>query len=389
MISELQARKNAPVKLWIDVNKVESSALDQLRNVADLPNVFMHVAAMPDVHTGMGATVGSVIAMNDAVIPAAVGVDIGCGMDAIQTNLEAHKLRASKLERIRDGILERIPVGFNSHNSLHKNVKMHNLWTELKDLGVQDEELHERAKHQLGTLGGGNHFIELEEDQFGNVWIMLHSGSRNIGLQIANHHIRVAKQLEHNKNLPDKALSYLLKGTPEFDAYMHDLKWAQRYAYANRTRMMELLIGYLLHEFPGMEGDLTIGCHHNFAQEEEHFNEEVVVIRKGAIQARKDQWGIIPGAMGSKSYIVQGKGNLDSFESAPHGAGRKMSRSKAKAKYRFQDLQETMSGIVCNASKSTVDEIKHSYKRIEDVMTNAQDLVEPRYELTQLLNIKG
>lgn len=391
MLSELKPRRNKPVKMWIPAHEVESMALDQLKNVADLPHIFHHVAAMPDVHAGMGATIGTVIAMKDAVIPAAVGVDIGCGMEALSTNLDYNKLTEKKLRKIRDRILEAVPVGFNSHDSVSEEVKkLFDLWREFDGLHPSVHEHKDRAMHQLGTLGGGNHFIELAVDEDFKVWVMLHSGSRYIGNAIAKVHIDIAKREPHNMSgLPDKALAWLHRDTQEYAQYMNDLAWAQRYARLNRVGMVGLIREAVESVFPSFQYRDWYGCHHNFAQIEEHFGEEVVVIRKGAISAREGQMGIIPGAMGAKSFIVRGKGCQMAFNSAPHGAGRKMSRSKAKKKYDFTELQKTMSGIVCNASKSTVDEIRHAYKNIDKVIGYAEELVEPIHELEQIMNIKG
>jgi tRNA-splicing ligase RtcB len=387
-ISELKGAKN-PIKLWVAVNEVESETLDQLRNVANLAPTFSHVAAMADVHSGKGCTIGSVIAMRGAIGPNFVGVDIGCGMDAIKTNLGGMKERV--LQKIHDEIRERIPVGFNSHESVHKAVRELGLWKEFDQLNEQVHPLKERAMHQLGTLGGGNHFIELSLDADRNLWVMLHSGSRFIGKELAEVYVAKAINYCHENHiaLPDRSLSYLVAGTPEFDGYMHDLKWAQSYAAANRERMMELILGLLEHMFPSLEVSERISCHHNYATEEVHFGEKVIVTRKGAINAEKGRMAIIPGAMGSKSYIVRGLGCAEAFNSAPHGAGRRMSRSKAKQKYRLQDVEETMKGIVCKLDKGVIDEVKYSYKSIEKVMENSKELVEPVYELDQIINIKG
>jgi tRNA-splicing ligase RtcB (3'-phosphate/5'-hydroxy nucleic acid ligase) len=390
MIDELKARKNVPVKLWVPINEVESAALDQLKNVADLPQTFKHVAAMPDVHLGVGATVGTVIAMDGAIAPSAIGVDIGCGMDAIKTKIPRDQLTTEKLTEIRDAILERVPVGFNEHKSVHNTVKgYYELWADFEEIHKDLLEKKDKALTQMGTLGGGNHFIEVSYDQHNNVWIMLHSGSRNVGKCIAEYHIHVAKGLDHNRIISDRNLSTFLVGTPEFEQYFHDMEWAQRYAFLNRTRMVELIIGYLTHTFGNEIAEDVISCHHNFARKETHFDKEVIVTRKGAIRAEKGMVGIIPGAMGSKSYIVEGLGNTDSFNSAPHGAGRRMSRGAAKKKFTWDDLQKSMEGIVCNATPATIDEISGSYKPIGKVMGYAGDLVLPKYELTQLMNIKG
>jgi len=390
MLDELKARKNVPVKLWIPINEVESEALDQLKNVADIPQTFKHVAAMPDVHAGVGATVGTVIAMDGAICPAAIGVDIGCGMDAIQTKLTKEQLTVEKLTEIRDGFLDRIPVGFNEHKSIHNHVKSYtDLWADFEDIDPELLNKKDKALTQMGSLGGGNHFIEISKDQHDNIWIMLHSGSRNVGKCIAEYHIHVAKGLEHNKIISDRNLSTFLEGTKEFDQYFHDMEWAQSYAYHNRIRMTQLIVDYLTKMFGSEVARDVYGCHHNFARRETHFGKEVIVTRKGAIRAEKGVPGIIPGAMGSKSYIVEGLGNPDSFNSAPHGAGRKMSRSKAKKTFTFADLQKSMEGIVCNATPGTIDEINGSYKSIGKVMGYASDLVLPKFELTQLMNIKG
>jgi len=391
MIGELKARKNVPVKLWIPAHEVESSALDQLKNVADLPNVFSHVAAMPDVHAGAGATIGTVFAMEGAIIPAAVGVDIGCGMEAVRTNLQIKKLRTKRLEEIRDTILEKVPVGVGmNHKELRRDLRHDPVWDGFENLHKEVQGLLSMAQSQLGTLGGGNHFIELSIGSDGAVWVMLHTGSRGIGNKIAIQHIRAAKSLEHNQTgLPDKALSSFLEGTPEFNSYVHDLGWAQRYAARNRSYMLELVLDAISDVFSSLQHEEPISCHHNFAQQETHYGKDVWIIRKGAIEAREDQWGIVPGAMGAKSYIVQGKGDPDSFNSAPHGAGRKMSRSQAKKRFGYDDLKKSMGTIVNNATRSTVDEIMHSYKDIDTVIEYASDLVTPVHELEQLLNIKG
>jgi tRNA-splicing ligase RtcB len=381
--------KNVDAKLWVQPHEVESSALDQVRNVCSLPDV-VGVSIMPDVHTGVGATIGSVIATRNTISPALTGVDIGCGMEALRTSLEGRRLKERVLKSIHDDIRDRIPVGFNEHRSLNKKVRDLELWSEFNDLTTDVKDLLSKAQAQLGSLGGGNHFIELSVDENDRVWIMLHSGSRHIGLQIAQAHIRAAKSLEHNQTgLPDKALAYFIKGTKEYDQYMHDLDWAQRYAAANRKRMLDLITGLLEHKYPSIEFKDHISCHHNYATPEMHGGEWLNITRKGAINAEAKKPGIIPGAMGAKSYIVEGKGEADSFNSAPHGAGRKMSRSKAKKKYRLQDLEETMKGIVCKLDKHTVDEIQYSYKKIDKVMENSCDLVNTLHVLEQIMNIKG
>lgn len=388
-IAEIKS-KNVPIKLWAPINEIESDALDQLKNVASLSQAFHHVAAMPDVHVGKGATVGSVVALQGAVIPSAVGVDICCGMDAVKTNLK--DLRKNQLEKIHTDICERIPTGFNKHESVHKDVKgLHNLWRDFENLTPEVHRLKDNAMAQIGTLGGGNHFIELSKDQHHNIWIVLHSGSRNIGKEIADVHIKKAKDYCKAQGfiLPHQDLSMFVYNTKEYDQYIHDVRWAGEYAQANRARMMELILRYLEHGFHPEIADLYISCHHNYIAEETHYNTKVLITRKGAINAEVGRYGIIPGAMGAKSFIVKGLGCQEAFNSAPHGAGRKMSRSKAKAKYNLKDAEETMNGIVCKLHKSMVDEIKYSYKNIDKVINNSKELVKLECELHQVLNIKG
>lgn len=380
--------KTVDVKLWTRINEVESQALDQLRNIASLPWVFHHVACMPDVHLGNGATVGSVIAMKDAVSPAAVGVDIGCGMGAIKTSLTADRLD-KKLPKIRAEIERRIPVGFDSRDHVADSVAHNELFGEFSKLCPEVGDLQGKAMKQCGTLGGGNHFIELCLDTEGAVWMMLHSGSRNIGKTLAEIHMSIAGFLPHNRNLQDKALSAFLSGTPQMEAYRHDLYWAQRYAFLNRQVMFEQYKAAILQFFPGCTFTEPIMCHHNYVSEETHFGEHVFVTRKGAISARKGEMGIIPGSMGTKSYIVRGLGNPESFESASHGAGRRMSRGQAKKKYTREDLEEQTKGVECRKDSGVIDEIPAAYKKIEQVMADQADLVEIVAELKQVMCIKG
>lgn len=418
--------KTVDIKLWTEITSVESQALDQLKNIAALPWVVHHIAVMPDVHFGKGATVGSVIAMKNAVSPAAVGVDIGCGMGAIRTSLRASDLPDS-LSSLRTEIETLIPVGFSSHE---ETIRKTNLWRDLPmdvrneadklseefptlDSGVSD--LKGRAFKQAGTLGGGNHFIELSLDdgtcdcmadgpgvpafecpecketgrRDPKVWMMLHSGSRNIGKTLAEIHMERARNLTHNAPLPDKDLAVFLKDTPEMDAYRHDLFWAQRYAFLNRRVMFALYEKALRKFFPSMTLEKPIFCHHNYVSEEVHFGEEVIVTRKGAIRAGRGELGIIPGSMGTRSYIVRGLGNPDSFESASHGAGRRMSRGAAKRKFTKADLEAQTAGVECRKDESVIDEIPGAYKDIEEVMRNQEDLVETVATLKQVLCVKG
>jgi tRNA-splicing ligase RtcB len=385
--SQLKGR-NVDIKLWANPSEVESAALDQLKNITALPWVFHHVAAMPDVHYGKGATVGSVIAMKGAVSPAAVGVDIGCGMAAVKTNLRASAL-PDDLRSIRSDLEATIPVGFDGHDELAPGVDRSALWAEFAALTPEVQSRIGRARTQMGTLGGGNHFIELCLDTDQNVWMMLHSGSRNIGKELAEIHIARAKKLAHNASLPDRDLAVFLAGTKEMKAYRHDLYWAQQYAKENREVMLTLALGVLRDHFPALETETPISCHHNYVAEEIHFGEEVLVTRKGAIRAGEGELGIIPGSMGTASYIVRGLGNADSFESASHGAGRKMSRGQAKRRFTLKDLEQQTKGIECRKDHGVLDEIPGAYKNIERVMKNQSDLVEVVAELRQVLCVKG
>lgn len=383
--------KNVDVLLWTEIHEVESAALDQLKNIAALPWVFKHIAVMPDVHFGKGATVGSVIAMKDAVAPSAVGVDIGCGMGAVKTNLNARDLPES-LAALRSAIEAKIPVGFNMHSNSWrpKDRRTYDkLWEQFDTLDKRVESLQKKAMNQLGTLGGGNHFIEVCLDESDGVWLMLHSGSRNIGKELAEIHINVAKKLIHNKDIPDKDLAVFLKGTPEMTAYRNDLFWAQRYAFENRKAMFDLLTGIFSQFFPQAVYEKPVLCHHNFVSEEVHFGEDVLVTRKGAISAGRGEWGIIPGSMGTKSYIVKGLGNPDSFNSASHGAGRRMSRGAAKRHFTKADLEAQTKGVECRKDLGVLDEIPGCYKDIDQVMANQSDLVEIVHTLKQVLCVKG
>lgn len=391
-ISEIQ---DGRVKLWTQLDSVEAQALDQLKNIASLPWVFKHVAVMPDVHFGKGATVGSVIAMKEAVSPAAVGVDIGCGMGAMLTNLTANDL-PDDLRAIRSDIEAAVPVGFNRHDSTQatkKNEKwIGNMLERYRTLRApfRDNNKQEGTMlSQIGTLGGGNHFIELCLDENDRVWLMLHSGSRNMGKTLAEYHIAQARELTHNAQLPDKDLAVFLANTPEMEAYRNDLKWAQEYAFLNRSTMKDLIVAQLLKHFPQMQEMDWITCHHNYVSEENHFGEDVIVTRKGAISARNGEMGIIPGSMGTKSYIVRGLGNAEAFSSASHGAGRRMSRGQAKRSFSVEDLEAQMQGVEARKDASVIDEIPAAYKDIEVVMKNQKDLVEVVATLKQVLVVKG
>lgn len=381
----------APVKIW--ASHVEKSAMDQLRRTAALPFIFKHVAVMPDVHWGMGATVGSVVATEGAVCPAAVGVDIGCGMAA--TRIEG--LRPGdldgKLAELRSQIERSIPVGHRGNKRLEQDVSVWNGWEEFGCLPSNIQNLRQKAEAQLSSLGGGNHFIEVCVDTESRVWVVLHSGSRNIGKSVADIHIRKAKGIMKQMfiNLPDPDLAYFAQGTAEFAAYISDLNWCQSYARMNRDIMMKRILGQVWRMFD--DGNLkiaeSVNCHHNFAAIESHFGHNVLVTRKGAVRARSGDMGIIPGSMGTRSYIVRGLGNPESFNSCSHGAGRSMSRGQAKRKFTIEDLKEQTKGVECRKDIDVLDEIPGAYKKIEEVMAEQSDLVEVVAELKQVLCVKG
>lgn len=384
--------KHVDIHLWTQPETVEPQAMRQLQNIAALPWTFKHVAVMPDVHYGKGATVGSVIAMRDAVSPAAVGVDIGCGMTAVRTTLTAEDLPAS-LGPLRSKLERAVPVGFAQHHNEAFTTKdaddWPTFWKSFEALTPAVRSNASKAQRQMGTLGGGNHFIEICLDTEHNVWIMLHSGSRGIGNLLAQHHIAVARGLAHNQDLPDPDLAVFLAKTEEMKAYRHDLFWAQDYARRNRAVMLRLICEVLTHQFPQIAFETPISAHHNYVAEETHFGENVLVTRKGAIRAGKNEMGIIPGSMGTGSYIVRGRGNPDSFESASHGAGRRMSRNKARKQFTEADLATQTKGVECRKDAGVVDEIPAAYKDIDEVIRNQEDLVEVVAKLKQVICIKG
>jgi len=381
------------VRMWADPTSVEEQAMRQLRNVANLP--WVHgVAVMPDVHYGKGATVGSVIAMRDAVSPAAVGVDIGCGMTAVRTSLSAAEL-PDDLAGLRGRIEDAVPVGFNAHQRPVPTSRVPGVggwdqfWSGFGDLIGSVQQLRERALHQMGSLGGGNHFIEVCTDDSDAVWLMLHSGSRNIGKELAERHIANARNLPHNQDLPDKDLAVFLAGTPQMDAYRRDLFWAQEYARRNRSTMLALLQGVLREAVPKVTFDEPISVHHNYVAEETYDGIDVLVTRKGAIRAGAGDLGLIPGSMGVGSYVVRGLGNSFAFNSASHGAGRKMSRTKARKTFTADDLAAQTAGIECRKDAGVVDEIPGAYKDLDDVMSRQTDLVEVVAKLSPLICVKG
>ncbi|MEU8881904.1 RtcB family protein [Streptomyces hydrogenans] len=386
-----------PIRMWTDPSTVEGGAMQQLRNVATLPWI-KGLAVMPDVHYGKGATVGSVIAMKDAVCPAAVGVDIGCGMSAVKTSLTANDLPAD-LSRLRSKIERVIPVGRGMHREEVEPKRLYqfptagwdDFWSRFDGVADAVKFRRDRATLQMGTLGGGNHFVEVCVDTTGAVWLMLHSGSRNIGKELAEHHIGVAQKLPHNQGLVDRDLAVFVAQTPQMAAYRHDLFWAQEYAKYNRAIMMALFQEVVRGEFrkAKVTFEPVISCHHNYVAEERYDGMDLLVTRKGAIRAGSGEFGIIPGSMGTGSYIVKGLGNAASFNSASHGAGRKMSRTAAKKRFSTRDLEEQTKGVECRKDSGVVDEIPGAYKPIEKVIEQQTDLVEVVAKLKQVVCVKG
>lgn len=380
-----------PVKIWTE--DIDEKSLQQLKNIARLPCVFHHVAAMADVHLGIGATVGAVVATKGAVIPAAVGVDIGCGMAAVKLPFKSSALdgRLTLLRRLIERV---IPVGFERHREVASSVREWAGWERFKNLHSKAQDLRKRAMEQMGTLGGGNHFIEVCLDTEESVWVMLHSGSRHLGKSLADVHIHEAKGLLRRMTvrLPDPELAYLSEGSPEFEAYLRDLLFCQDYARENRrsmlARIMEQLV-ILLNRGDPIRPEMEINCHHNYAVRERHFGEEVIVTRKGAVRAGEGELGIIPGSMGTKSYIVRGKGSPEAFLSCSHGAGRRMSRHEAKRRFSVRDLEDQTQGVECRKDAGVIDEIPAAYKPIDEVMANQSDLVEVVAEIKQVLCVKG
>lgn len=393
-----------PIKMWTKGVPVEDEAHRQLENAARLPVVFKHVAAMPDVHLGIGATVGSVIPTIKAIIPAAVGVDIGCGMMAAKTTLRAEDL-PDNLGPLRSAIEQAVPHGsVPRHRGRDPGswenppVSVDQVWATLAEEFDLLCELHPRLantnnRKHLGTLGSGNHFIEICLDEAGFVWFMLHSGSRGVGNAIGTHFIELAKKDAelHQRNLPDKDLAYFEEGARYFGDYVRGVSWAQKFAMRNREVMMANLIATVRKVIakPFESHVEAVNCHHNYVQQERHFGQDVFITRKGAVSARRGELGIIPGSMGARSYIVRGLGNPESFESCSHGAGRVMSRTKAKKMFSVEDHIKATEGVECRKDANVVDEIPMAYKDIDAVMAAQQDLVEVVHTLKQVVCVKG
>ncbi|WP_374276643.1 RtcB family protein [Azonexus sp.] len=386
-----------PVRIW--TADVDEASRRQLANLASLPFIHHHVAAMPDVHLGIGATIGSVIATRGAVVPAAVGVDLGCGMVACRLSLAAEQLDERRLQRVFDQISRDVPVGKAQHaddRALAGAARPFEAG--LKAMTQKHPQLlktfgkFSKWVNQLGTLGGGNHFIEVCLDESGQVWVMLHSGSRGIGNALASYFIELARQdIERRQiHLPDRDLAYFAEGSEHFADYVAAVHWAQEYAYANRECMLQQVLAGLARHLPpfAVTGEV-VNCHHNYLAREHHYGADVWVTRKGAIRARAGDMGIVPGSMGTRCYIVRGKGNPESFESSAHGAGRRMSRNAAARAFAEADLRRQTEGVVCRKDKGVIDEIPAAYKDIDAVMENQKDLTEIVHTLKQVVCVKG
>ena len=380
---------------WIPAEQIEAQALGQIDNLAGMPFIFKHVAVMPDCHYGLGATVGSCIPTLGAIIPAAVGVDIGCGMCAVRTPFTRRDLPAD-LSGIRTGIEDRIPLSAGRYNAEISETAEPRI-RELEEIAAQKGRLEfygQRDRNwrtQLGSLGSGNHFIELTVDEHGRVWTFLHSGSRGIGNKVAQFHIKAARKLMERWfiRLPDPDLAYLVQDTREFRDYLMDLDWCQRFALLNRAEMTGRVLAVLASHLGAFDEQERIECHHNFTRWENHFGKNILVSRKGAIEAQEGQMGLIQGSMGTASYVVRGKGCRSSFNTAPHGAGRRLSRTGARKAFTMEDFDRDMAGIEVRRSEAFLDELPGAYKDIDLVIEQSRDLVDVVHTLRQILNVKG
>ena len=396
-VKQVLLNQKAPVKIWTD--DIDDRSKEQLSNIASLPFIHHHVAAMPDVHLGIGATIGSVIATHKAIIPAAVGVDIGCGMVAARLSLTANAIDEKSLKKVFDQITRDVPVGRGQHPDDRVLIEAARPFEAgLKALTERHPQLlkafgkFSKWVNQMGTLGGGNHFIEVCLDEVNQVWVMLHSGSRGIGNAMADYFIQLARRdMERWMiHLPDRDLAYFPEGTEHFDDYVEAVHWAQDYALQNRQSMLELVLAALRRHLPPFTVTSEIvNCHHNYVAREHHYQANVWVTRKGAIRAREGDLGIVPGSMGARSYIVRGKGNAESFCSSAHGAGRRMSRTAAEKCFTEADLAEQTRGVICRKDKGVLDEIPGAYKDIDVVMENQHDLTEIVHTLKQVVCVKG
>jgi tRNA-splicing ligase RtcB (3'-phosphate/5'-hydroxy nucleic acid ligase) len=401
----IQSTTGVPIKAWTKGVAIEAEAEKQLRNVAQLPFIYKWVAAMPDVHWGIGATVGSVIPTKGAIIPAAVAVDIGCGMMAVQTTLSANQL-PDNLRGIRSAIEKAVPHG-RSHGGGKGDKgawreipqRQISVWRQLYPAYQAIIEEYPKLNrgndvNHLGTLGTGNHFIEMCLDESDQMWFMLHSGSRGVGNRIGTFFIELARDdmRQHIKDLPDRDLAYFKEGSEHFEDYVDAVHWAQEYAMCNRKLMMEELIDAVRGsgELPPFSlTETAVNCHHNYVAREEHYGQSVFVTRKGAVRAGKGDMGIIPGSMGARSYIVRGLGNDESFHSCSHGAGRAMSRNEAKRRFTIDDHIKATAGVECRKDAAVIDETPMAYKNIDDVMNAQKDLVEIAHTLRQVVCVKG
>ena len=396
-IQRVLTSQRVPVKIWTD--DVDEKSTEQLANIASLPFIYHHVAAMPDVHVGMGATIGSVIATHQAIIPAAVGVDIGCGMVAARLSLTANQLDEKTLKKVFDQITRDVPVGRGQHADDRVLVEAARPFApRLKGLTDRHPQLlkafgkFSKWTNQMGTLGSGNHFIEVCIDEADQIWVMLHSGSRGIGNAIATYFIELARQdIERSMiHLPDRDLAYFSEGAEHFADYVTAVHWAQEYAMQNRQSMLDLVLSALTRHLPPFVVTTeAVNCHHNYIAKEHHYGADVWVTRKGAIRAQEGDLGIVPGSMGTRSYIVRGKGNPESFCSSAHGAGRRMSRTAAAKQFTADDLAQQTKGVICRKDKAVIDEIPGAYKDIDQVMTNQNDLTEILHTLKQVVCVKG
>lgn len=396
-IAQVLTQQRVPVKIWTD--DVDARSMEQLENIAAMPFIHHHVAAMPDVHLGIGATIGSVIATHKAIIPAAVGVDIGCGMVAARLSITANEIDEKSLRKVFDQISRDVPVGRAQHKDgdvLADAVRP--FAPGLKALLERHPQLLKafgktsKWENQMGTLGGGNHFIEVCLDESNQVWVMLHSGSRGIGNAIASYFIDLARKDMQRWmiQLPDRDLAYFPEGTEHFADYVQAVHWAQEYAMANRQAMLELVLkGLARHLPPFTVTTEAVNCHHNYVAQEHHYSADVWVTRKGAIRAREGDLGIVPGSMGARSFIVRGKGNAESFCSSAHGAGRRMSRTQAEKTFTETDMAVQTEGVICRKDKGVIDEIPGAYKDIDAVMANQSDLTEVLHTLKQVVCVKG
>ncbi|WP_373047764.1 RtcB family protein [Vulgatibacter sp.] len=401
----IETGARVPIKAWTRGVPVEQEAVAQLRNIASLPFVSGWIAAMPDVHLGIGATVGSVIPTEGAIVPAAVGVDIGCGMMAVRTSLRSFDL-PDDLSKVRSSIEAAVPHGRTHRGGTgdrgawsHPPKKHAQAWQQLAPGFERIAARHPKIRRgatveQIGTLGSGNHFIEVCLDEEESVWFMLHSGSRGVGNRIGSYFIELAKadQRQHLANLPDRDLAYFREGAIHFDDYVEAVTWAQDYARVNRELMMGAMIGAVRRsgQLPPFElRTEVVNCHHNYVARESHLGKELFITRKGAVRAGPGEMGIIPGSMGARSYVVRGKGNPESFHSCSHGAGRKMSRTEARRRFSLAEHAAATAGIECRKDEGVIDETPGAYKPIEAVMRAQRDLVDIVHELRQVVCVKG